>query len=479
MMHYQMITWEQKCKKNSRFEDASVIKYLRLIGAFVDRIINKVGERMKKIVMVVFGVMVSSIALVVVLLNFVDNQTQENPETIRFTWWGNSDRNDAYIAAIRKFERANPEVKIDYEYYPWEDYFENLFSMEASEHLPDVFQMDIMYLSELNQLGELADLQPYIDNGALDSKDISNQILESGRIDDKLVGYTATINAIALIVNSKLVEDAGESLLEGEYSFDDWVAQMIRITEKTGNISYVDNGDVYVPLQYYLQTLGQSLVAQKENKSVIGFTDEAFLHFFDSFQILAKAGGIATPNEVASYKSMGENPLVNGKGIFQLNWAQMVDRISGAAIKNGQNLRITKPFSASNQGELTLHPGIQFSVSKHSGVKKSAIKFLDFLVNDQSIAVDYFGIERGLPANKKVLKKVLPTLSDNDRNVASYVTEVKMNPQSNNQIPPNGMPQMYQLLNELFNQCVSDEITSEEALSIYKDSFNETIGGGI
>ncbi|TPR56854.1 hypothetical protein [Enterococcus sp. OL5] len=111
--------------------------------------------------------------------------------------------------------------------------------------------------------------------------------------------------------------------------------------------------------------------------------------------------------------------------------------------------------------------------------KKNAIKFLGFLVNDQSIAVDYFGIERGLSANKKVLKKVLPTLSDNDRNVASYVAEVKMNPQSNSQIPPNGMPQMYQLLNKLFNQCVSGDITSEEALSIYKDSFNETIGGGV
>lgn len=60
---------------------------------------------------------------------------------LRMAWWGSQDRHDKTIAAIELYESLNPNVKIEYEYYSFDDYFTKLKTLVASDQVWDVFQM--------------------------------------------------------------------------------------------------------------------------------------------------------------------------------------------------------------------------------------------------------------------------------------------------------------------------------------------------
>ena len=52
---------------------------------------------------------------------------------LRMAWWGSQDRHDRTIKAIELYESLHPNVKIEYEYYSFDDYFTKLKTLVASD----------------------------------------------------------------------------------------------------------------------------------------------------------------------------------------------------------------------------------------------------------------------------------------------------------------------------------------------------------
>ena len=103
----------------------------------------------------------------------------EEKTTLRVLWWGSQTRHDKTMAAIAKFEEKYPDIKIDAEFTSWGEYWSKVATQVAGNQLPDVIQMDYMYLIQYANAGVLADLKPFFDSGAIDVSDVAESVISS------------------------------------------------------------------------------------------------------------------------------------------------------------------------------------------------------------------------------------------------------------------------------------------------------------
>src|SRR5690348_13028455 len=66
--------------------------------------------------------------------------------TLRLAWWGEQPRHDYTLKVIELFEEKNPDINIEFEFSNWDDYWKRLAPMAAANQLPDIMQMDLLYL---------------------------------------------------------------------------------------------------------------------------------------------------------------------------------------------------------------------------------------------------------------------------------------------------------------------------------------------
>ena len=62
-------------------------------------------------------------------------------------WWGNQVRNERTQAALDLYSETNG-VKLDGQFAEWSDYWNKLATSAAGHAMPDVVQMDYMYLNQ-------------------------------------------------------------------------------------------------------------------------------------------------------------------------------------------------------------------------------------------------------------------------------------------------------------------------------------------
>ena len=106
---------------------------------------------------------------------------------------GQPHRNKNTQAAIDAYLKANPDVKIEAQPGEFASYWEKLATQTAGGTAPDIIQMDMAYISEYGNRGALLDLRQ------VDVSKFVEGTVDSGKIDDKLVGINAGINSSCLL----------------------------------------------------------------------------------------------------------------------------------------------------------------------------------------------------------------------------------------------------------------------------------------
>ena len=113
--------------------------------------------------------------------------------TLALAWWGNPTRNKNTQAEIDAYLKANPNVKIEAQPGEFASYWDKLATQTAGGTAPDIIQMDMAYISEYGNRGALLDLSD------VDVSKFVEGTVDSGKIDDKLVGINAGINSFILM----------------------------------------------------------------------------------------------------------------------------------------------------------------------------------------------------------------------------------------------------------------------------------------
>lgn len=130
--------------------------------------------------------------------------------TLRYWLW-DSGQLPGYRQCAADFEEQNPNVHIQIEQYGWDDYWTQITASMVAENAPDVFTDHTAQFGKYASLGQLLDIQPYVDSEGLDlssyAPDLADQWLSADGT--QRYGLPKDWDTEALFYNEDMVKDAG------------------------------------------------------------------------------------------------------------------------------------------------------------------------------------------------------------------------------------------------------------------------------
>ena len=131
------------------------------------------------------------------------------PVTLKITWWGGQGRHDYTQKMLDAYTASHPNVTFEAMPSGWDGYFDKLATQAASGSMPDIVQMDYLYITTYAKNNSLADLQQFVDDGTIDVSKIDQNLLNTGNINDKLNGMVLSSSYISVGYNPDVLAEAG------------------------------------------------------------------------------------------------------------------------------------------------------------------------------------------------------------------------------------------------------------------------------
>ena len=264
--------------------------------------------------------------------------------TLKFSWWGNQNRHDYTQKILDKYTELHPNITFEAMPSGWDGYFDKLSTQAASGSMPDIVQMDYLYITTYAKNNSITDMQPYIDNGTIDVSGMSEEVLNTGRIDDKLAGIVGSTGTLAVGYNPDVFKEAGleEPNQSGNWTWDDFVDTAKKIKDTTGKLGVTSTGvvDDTNLFNYWVRQHGEQLFSD-DNRSLGYKDDKIMVDYLNMWKDLMDAGAAANPDEYAQIQTLGQEagPVVTGD-------AGMINENNNYASKmssRNSNLKVTTP----------------------------------------------------------------------------------------------------------------------------------------
>lgn len=401
---------------------------------------------------------------------------KDGEKNLTVAWWGNQVRNERTQAALDKYAELNQGVTLDGQFSEWGDYWNKLATASAGNSLPDVIQMDYAYLDQYAKNNLLLDLTPYVENGTLKLDDANQDVLNSGKVNDKLYAVPIGINAPALFYN-KTVTDAAGVTIKDNMTLDEFVEICKIIKEKTGyrtNMAYGVNQEI---IQYMIRANGHSMYG--EGKLNLESAEE-LVPMFKILEDGVKEGWHVEPSIYAEITpgAIEQDPFIYGASKDSRSWCVFTWSNQTGTYENNmpedmKEMGVTTWPSADPKKSNFLKPAQFFSVSANSANAEEAVKLIDYWTNSMD-ANSILLAERGVPLSEKVATELAPSLDEATQDSIKFINEV-VSPSSSQIDPPmpNGASEVTELLLQLEEKVAYGQMTSEEAAEEFFVKGNE------
>lgn len=391
---------------------------------------------------------------------------------LTMSWWGNQVRNERTQAALDLYSEQNPGVTIEGQFSEWSDYWNKLATSAAGQAIPDLVQMDYMYLNQYVESNLLVDLTPYIESGLLDTTNISENTMASGTVDGGVYAICAGINSPALLYNKTLMEENGIEVKDN-MTLDEFFEVCRTVYEKTGVKTNIAYGICESYSSYFMRAYDMHIYEGKE----MGGTAESYIPFFEQYTRGLEEGWLIDPSVFAeiSLGSVEQEPLVYGTTPETQSWCAFYNSNQLAAMQNaapeGMEIGITTWPSADPVKSGYLKSSQFFSIGAHTKNVEEAVKVLNFLTNSSDANNILLG-ERGVPASSVIADEIAPKMSEQDQAVIEFINEV-VTPNSSPIDPPqpDGSSEVYNMMNQLVEKvCYGQMDAATAAQSFYDEA---------
>ncbi|UFU05880.1 ABC transporter substrate-binding protein [Ruania halotolerans] len=325
--------------------------------------------------------------------------TVDPDEEISLTvvWWGNDDRADRYEQAIELFEAEYPNIDIQSQFQAWPDYWTARATEAAGNALPDVFQMDLSYLSEFGTRGQLVDLAPYA-GGELDTSGLSDALLASGQIDGAQYGIPQSTNTLALFYNPAIVDDLGIEPPTADQTWEEYVAWAAEAAAAgadedprlygTGDFT----GVLWLFVQYLVQNGHEVFTAEGD----IAFTEQDVIEWLNVAQPLRDADALFPAERTVQLAPLGGFTV--NEVASEFSWDNF---LAGYLADSGADSLEMLPLPVPEGGERNMFfkPSMLLSAGANTEHPEAAAAFISFITNDAEVG-SIFGTSRGVPATE-------------------------------------------------------------------------------
>jgi multiple sugar transport system substrate-binding protein len=358
---------------------------------------------------------------------------QGGATTLALAWWGNPTRNKNTEAMIAAYQQANPNVQISPQPGEFNSYWDKLATQTAGGQAPDIIQMDMNYISEYGTRGALLDLKD------VDTSKFVEGTVESGRINDTLVGINAGINSALIFANPTVFEKAKMDLPDDKtWTWDQMAEVAAEVASKAGvpfGIAQIMGSD---PLfGTFVRQNGKELFTPDG----LGFDVAEAQAWYDMMAKFQKAGALGTPEQISEEqaKPLDQSAIVVGNAAMHYFNSNQEEALSNAA---GGDYLMEMLRGPSMTGKATdrktwYKASMLWSASARSKSPEAAVAWINWFANDQA-AADIDRAERGIPPNAEIQEAVKPKLSPAQQKVLQYITDIKPEVANTPIAPPPG-----------------------------------------
>lgn len=389
---------------------------------------------------------------------------EQESVNLSMAWWGNQVRNERTQAALDKYHELNSGVKIEGQFFQVDDYWSKMATSAAGKNMPDLVQMDYLYIDQYVANGQLLDLTPYIESGALDMTNIPDNVLQMGVIGDGNYGIAAGVNTPCMYYNKTITDECGITIKDN-MNLDEFKAVAREITEKTGYRANLNSRGNY--MREWSRAEGISV---QEAKVPVDSAD-AYTPCFQILEEGIKEGWHITPDNIDGM-SIEQDPLVYGSSPQTMAWctinggSNLLTAFQSAA-PEAMEVGITTVPTSDPVKSNYLKPSMYFSISADTEHPDEAVAVLNFLINSTE-ANDILLGERGVPASTAVSEAIFDKLSEQEQTVVTFVTEV-VTPNCSPIDPPDpeGSSEINDTLKKIQEKLGYGECTAQEAAEEY------------
>lgn len=338
-----------------------------------------------------------TLSLVLMLaLGSVCAVAEQEPVTLRFSWWGGDARHEATLAVIEQFEELYPWITIEAEYSAFDGYCEKKMTEFASKTAPDLFQIETGSGPQYYQQGVLTNLTEL----GMNFENFDDAFLTANGKFGSGAQYAVPVSQAgsALVVNKELAEKFGLDFTQ-EYTWDDLIAWGKAVHEADPDVYLLNLNTRYATAHFMRawgrQVSGKSMIDDELN---LNLTQEQFVAMFENIKALYD-NNVAAP---ASYKAAfgeadQEDPnWIAGKYVATMTYTAMPAVLAAAnpnATYYAGNLpllpdRVSDGWFNDCSGYIGIYSG-----SDH---KEEALMFLDYFFNNET-ALATLGTVRSVP----------------------------------------------------------------------------------
>ncbi len=326
-------------------------------------------------------------------------EVNDEPVTLRFSWWGGDARHEATLAVIDAYQKLHPNVTIEPEYSSYDGYSEKKTTEFASQTAPDIFQIETGLGPEYFKQGVLYNLT----EGGIDVSNFDANFLEmngqfgSGSQYAMPTGQAGT----ALIVNKDLADAVGIDFSQ-QYNWDqffEW-GKMVREYDSdcyllSANTSYAT---AFIIRAWCRQMNGKPIIDEDMN---LNMTEAQFEECFTFIKRLYDEEVCAPAAYKAPFGDQDqEDPnWIAGKYVASIGYTSSADVLSAA------NSDITYmaghlPLREDGVSDGWFNDCPQYiGVYAHTEHPKEAIDFLNFFYGEEAAAI--LGTVRSVPPTVK------------------------------------------------------------------------------
>lgn len=317
--------------------------------------------------------------------------------TLRYAVW---DRNQlpAEQEIAKRFEQANPDIKIEIELTPSAQYFVKLDSAAAGGVAPDIFWINMPYFVQYAKNGIMEPLAPYIKDSGLQLDDVVASSVKAYQYDGQQMAIPRDVDSIAVWYNKKLFDQAGVSYPTSDWSWDDLKNKATALKNGLKGAAFplvmdlsIDGQDSYMNLLFQN---GNHIVPKDGQPTDIA--NDKSIWVYQQLQGMMKDGLMPSAQQMSEVKT---------ENIFQSNRAAMVYAGSWLAAPFANNPLINDHIGVVMMPKIERQSGVAhslaFAMSAKSAHKQAAWKYIAFMSSEASQAELARVV---IPANKTAAK---------------------------------------------------------------------------
>lgn len=145
--------------------------------------------------------------------------------------WGLGREGEVVAELIPEFERLHPDIRVKVQQMPWTAAHEKLLTAFVGESTPDIAQMGNTWVPEMEAIGAVADLDPWIAQSPIVAPEhYFRGIWETNRVEGSIYGVPWYVDTRLIFYRKDIFREAGWN--EPPKTWDEWLRLMDAIREK-------------------------------------------------------------------------------------------------------------------------------------------------------------------------------------------------------------------------------------------------------